>query len=93
MVIGLLSISVSIPEARSLKDKRMVLRSMKDRIVHRMNVSVAEVGKQDAWKFADLAFVTVAAKKAVVEKRLAELTKLLRSNPRWVLTGIHTELL
>jgi uncharacterized protein YlxP (DUF503 family) len=93
MVIGLLSISVSIPEARSLKDKRTVLRSMKDRIMHRMNVSVAEVGRQDAWKFADMAFVTIAAKKDVVEQRLAELLKVLQSNPRWVLTGIHTELL
>ena len=44
MVIGLLSISVSIPEARSLKDKRTVLRRMTDRIMHRLNVSVAEVG-------------------------------------------------
>jgi uncharacterized protein YlxP (DUF503 family) len=93
MIIGLLSISVSIPEARSLKDKRMVLRSMKDRIMHRMNVSVAEIGKQDAWKFADLAFVTVAAKKDIVDKRLAELVKMLQSNPRWVLMEIHTELL
>jgi uncharacterized protein YlxP (DUF503 family) len=47
MVIGLVTATVSIPEAQSLKDKRSVLRSLKDRVAGRMNVSVAEVGKQD----------------------------------------------
>lgn len=93
MTIGLLQASISIPEARSLKDKRSILRSLKDRIMNKMNMSVAEVGKQDAWKFAELAFVTVAAQKDIVERRLAQIAKILQSNPRIVLTNIHTELL
>lgn len=93
MVIGLVTVSISIPEAQSLKDKRMVLRSLKDRIRNTMNVSVAEVGKQDAWKYADLAFVTVAAENTVVQSRVSELTEFLRSNPRYVLLTLHTEFL
>ncbi|MBN1268317.1 MAG: DUF503 domain-containing protein [Kiritimatiellae bacterium] len=92
MVIGLLQASLSIPESHSLKDKRSVLRSLKDRILNEMNVSVAEVGKQDAWQFAEMAFVTVAAEKEVVEKRLAEVSKVLHSSPRHVLLDVHTEL-
>ena len=59
MVIGLLIAKLSIPEARSLKDKRSVLRSAKDIIRNRINVSVAEVDDQDLWKSATLAFVSV----------------------------------
>jgi len=93
MVIGVLTVSISIPEARSLKDKRSVIRSLKDRIVHHMNVSVAEVGNHDTWKHSELAFVTVASEKPIVEKRLAKLSSVLRSNPRYVLTGLNTEIL
>ena len=93
MVIGLLQASLSIPEARSLKDKRMVMRSLKDRIQNSMNLSVAEVGKQDIWKSAELAFVTVAAERKVVEKRLSEIATRLQSNPRIVLLDYHTDLL
>jgi uncharacterized protein YlxP (DUF503 family) len=93
MVIGVVTVSISIPESQSLKDKRSVLRSLKDRIRNTMNVSVAEVGKQDAWKFADLAFVTVAAESTVVQKRISELSEFLRSTPRYVLLSLRTEML
>ena len=93
MIIGLVTASISIPHAQSLKDKRMVLRSLKDRIVNKMNVSVAEVGQQDAWKYSELAFVTVAAESDVVQHRIAELDALLRSNPTYVLLNLQTELL
>ena len=93
MVIGLLTAALSIPGARSLKDKRSVIRSLKDRTTARMNVSVAEIGAQDSWKSAELAFVTVAAGKALVEKRIAAISEVVRSNPRYVLISLHTEYL
>ena len=93
MIIGVLQATISIPHARSLKDKRSVLRSLKDRILNKMNVSVAEVGKQDLWQTSELAFVTVAAETAIVQKRLSELSEILRGSPIFVLTHIETEFL
>lgn len=93
MTIGLLHVSVSIPESHSLKDKRQVLRSLKDRILNKMNVSVAEVGRQDAWQFADLAFVTVADQSDVIDKRLAAVRATLSGNPRLVVLDMRQELL
>jgi hypothetical protein len=93
MIIGLLQASLSIPDAHSLKDKRQVLRSLKDRAVTKWNVSVAEVDKQDLWQAAMLAFVTVAAEKNVVEKRLAEIADALRGDPRYVLLDYQTHLM
>lgn len=92
MVIGLLQARINIPEARSLKDKRRVVRSLKDRILNRMNVSVAEVGSQDLWQVAELAFVTVAAEQGQVQERLSDLSALIESDPRYVLLDLHTSL-
>lgn len=93
MVIGLLQAQLSIPDSRSLKDKRQVLRSLKDRAINKWNVSVAEVDKQDLWQAAVLAFVTVAAEKVVVEKRLSEIADALRCDPRYVLLDYETQLI
>ena len=56
MVVALLSIECHLPAARSLKDKRMVLQSVKGRL-RSLNVSVAEVEHQDLWQRARLAVV------------------------------------
>jgi uncharacterized protein YlxP (DUF503 family) len=90
MIIGVVTARISIPHATSLKDKRSVLRSMKDRAIGKMNVSVAEIGQQDAWKYAELAFVTVAAGSDVVQQRISEISEFLRSDPRYVLMDLHT---
>ncbi len=55
--------------ARSLKDKRMVIRSMRDRL-GRFNVAIAETAHQDVWQRAALAVVTVAASEALAEREL-----------------------
>ena len=93
MHIALLRAALSIPEARSLKDKRRVVKSLKDRTVSQMNVSVADVGQQDVWTRAELAFVTVAAEKSVTEKRLAAVMQRLEQNNGWVLMEVGTEML
>ena len=93
MIIGVVTASISIPDARSLKDKRRVIRSMKDRVLGRMNVSVAEVGNQDKWQISDLAFVTVAANSEIVQSRIADISKFIRSDPRYVLLDLRTEMI
>ena len=69
MTIALLSIEIHIPMARSLKDKRMVLRRLKDRLGP-FNVAVAEVDHQDLWQRAALGIVTVASSDDSAEKTL-----------------------
>ncbi|MDD4871822.1 MAG: DUF503 domain-containing protein [Kiritimatiellae bacterium] len=93
MRIGIVTASISIPDAQSLKDKRSVIRSIKDRVLDKMNVSVAEIDKQDKWQYSDLAFVTVAAESETVQTRISEISSFLRSNPRYVLLDLRTEIL
>lgn len=91
MHIALLRVVLDIPEAYSLKDKRRVIKSLKDRVAGRMNVSVAEVGQQEVWNRAELAFITVAAEKKVVERRLSEIVGHLEKGQGWVLLEMKTE--
>ena len=91
MIIGIVKATLSIPGARSLKDKRRVLRSVHDRVLNRMNMSVAEVGSQNQWQIAELAFVTVAAESATVQQRISELNRLLEFVRDAVLVNLHTE--
>jgi uncharacterized protein len=67
MVVGLLSIECYLPAAGSLKDKRMVLRAVKDRL-KKFNVSVAEVDHQDLWQRAGLAIVSVSNERELVDR-------------------------
>jgi len=73
MTIGLLSIELYLPGARSLKDKRMVLRRVKDRLA-KFNVAVAEVEHHDLWQRAGLGVVAIATTRAHVERELAAVT-------------------
>lgn len=91
MHIVLLRAVIDIPEAHSLKAKRRVVKSLKDRTVARMNVAVAEVGQQEMWNRAELAFVTVAAEKQVAEQRVAKIMRNLESGSDWLLLEVKTE--
>jgi uncharacterized protein YlxP (DUF503 family) len=60
MVVGILRLTLYIPGASSLKEKRQVLRKVVDRLRARFNVSVAEVGDNDVWQRAVVGIAAVA---------------------------------
>ena len=70
MPIGCLTLEIHLPESRSLKDKRQVMRSLKDRLRHRFNVSVAELDGQDSWQHAVVGIVAISADAAYLEGAL-----------------------
>ncbi|MBN2205811.1 MAG: DUF503 domain-containing protein [Candidatus Aminicenantes bacterium] len=68
MVIGVVRLEFFLPYARSLKDKRMFLQSLKDRLRSRFNVAIAELGFHDVWQRAQVGIVTLNAERGFVEK-------------------------
>jgi uncharacterized protein YlxP (DUF503 family) len=70
MVVGLLTVELHVPGSQSLKDKRMVLRRVKDRL-KKFNVAVSEVEHHDLWQRAALAVVTVGTDQAQADRELA----------------------
>jgi len=60
MLVGVLILDLYIPASNSLKDKRGILKRLKDRIRNKFNVSVSEIDDQDVWRRAQLAVAHVA---------------------------------
>jgi uncharacterized protein YlxP (DUF503 family) len=68
--IGVLTLELRLDESHSLKDKRHVVKGLKDRLRHRFNVAVAEIDYQDLWQRSVVAAVTVSGDHARAESVL-----------------------
>ena len=79
MVVGVCTIEMRLHGSRSLKEKRRVLRSVKDRIRNRFNVSIAEVDYQDKWQRALIALAAVSNEPVYVNRILEEAVEAIES--------------
>jgi hypothetical protein len=93
MVVGVLRIRLGLYEARSLKDKRRVTKSLKDRLSARHNVSVAEVDDLEHWQAATFGVAMVANETRFVESALAKIVDEIRANPHASLLEYDIEML
>ena len=93
MFIGVCTIDLHIPDSGSLKTKRQSLKSLKDRIRSRFNVSVAEVDHNDLWQKTSLAVAAVSNDKAHLNQTLDHVLNLVRSVPEVSLLDYQIELL
>jgi uncharacterized protein YlxP (DUF503 family) len=93
MTIGVLQIEVEVPDAMSLKDKRRVIKSLKDRIAHGHNVSIAEVGALDEHRRCIFGVAMVANDARYVEGGLSKLVDFVRSDVRVNLLDYQLELM
>ena len=93
MIVGVLQLEIAVPDAMSLKDKRRVIKSIKDRIAHGHNVSIAEVGALDEHRRSVLGVVMVANDAHYVEGALSKLVDFVRSVPQVDLLDYQIELL
>ena len=92
MVVGLLSIELHIPGARSLKEKRMVLRGVKDRL-KKFNIAVAEVEFQDLWQRCGLSVVTVSTDEKHADRELAAVVNEIERLEPGLITRTEVEFL
>jgi uncharacterized protein YlxP (DUF503 family) len=77
MFVGVLVIEILIYSSTSLKEKRLVLKSMKDRLKNKYNVAVAEIGFQDKWQRAQLGIVTISNEQSHLEHSLQKIFQYL----------------
>ena len=78
MVVGILQLEVHVPDTHSLKDRRSVVKSLKDQLRGHFNVSVAEVDPSDKWQRATLGISAVGDDRAYVEGLLTQVTEWFR---------------
>ncbi len=84
--LGVLTLEIHVEDSHSLKEKRHVVKSLKDRLRERFNVSVAEIDGLDSWQHAVVAAVTVSADRVRAEQVL----QAVESHAAGVLGGALT---
>ncbi len=92
MVVGVLRFRLAIYAALSLKDKRRVVKSLKDRLAGRHNVSIAEVDDLDHRQAATLGVALVANEGRFVQSALARIVDEVRAYPHAALLDYDIEL-
>jgi uncharacterized protein YlxP (DUF503 family) len=93
MIVGLCTVELFISESRSLKDKRQVLHSLKDRLHGKFNLSIAEVDGQDLWQKAVLGMACIANEGRHVNQVLEQALNVMRSMPTVEVVRTQLELL
>ena len=81
MIVGVCTIDLHIAESGSLKSKRHVLRSIKDRLKGRFNISVAEVEDQDLWQRVTLGVACIGTDNAQVNRVLDHVIDFVEEIP------------
>lgn len=75
MFVGTLLFELDIPSSYSLKDKRRVLNSLKNKLKNKFNISVSEVGEKDLWNRGYIAVAIVGDDNKFVDSQLKEVIK------------------
>ena len=81
MIVGLITWELHLMGCQSLKDKRRVLKSLKDRLHNRFNVSAAETEHHDLWQRAELTACVVSTERGHAEQVLREADRLVAGEP------------
>ena len=79
MVVGTLRIVLYLHDNRSLKGKRKIVRSMVDKVKHKFNVAIAEIGSNDKWQKIELGVSTVGNDRRHIDASLSTVLSFLDS--------------
>jgi len=82
VVVGVVTWELHLDGCQSLKDKRQILKSLKDRLHDRFNVSVAETAHQDLWQRAELSCCVVATDRTQAQSVINSADQFVAGNPQ-----------
>jgi len=91
MVVASLTWELSLPGCASLKEKRSVIRSLRDRLRTKFNVSVAETGLQDVHTRAELTIALVATDGRLAESMLDKADRFVEEHGGAIITAVRRE--
>lgn len=93
MYVGVAAFELQIEGAESLKDKRMVVRSVRDRILSRFDVSIAEVALQDVHQRARMGIATVSSDPKLIESLMQKIESFVEGEVDARLLGWSAEVM
>ncbi len=83
MVVAVLELDIHMPFNSSLKEKRHILRSIKDRVLSRFDVSIAEVDYQDLWQRSRIAIAVVSNNASFANRYVMDILRFLEDDRRF----------
>ncbi|MCM8790869.1 MAG: DUF503 domain-containing protein [Candidatus Omnitrophica bacterium] len=93
MWVGALKVELFISDSRCLKDKRSVIKALKDSLRNKFNIAISDVDSHDKWQKAALGIATVGPDKAAVQSALDKVLDVIRQNPSSHITEYEMEIL
>ncbi len=93
MVVGVCHITLIIHDNHSLKGKRQVLKSLMEKVKNRFNVSIAEVGGNEAWQRAEIGISAVGNDRAFINSALDKVLNFVESLHMAEIAGHDIELI
>ena len=93
MVVGLCVVELLLPGSRSLKDKRLLIKGIKDRLRARFNLSLAEVDFQNLWQRAKIGMVSIASSKDVLHTTINKAIEIIENNTQCEIIDCQVEYL
>jgi len=91
MIVGVVRFELHLPGVSSLKDKRKILLSVKDRINNKFNVSVAELEDNDLWQKSVIGIAVISNDKTHANAVLSKVIDLMENRPEVVVTDIQMD--
>lgn len=88
--VGVLTIELHLPHSHSLKERRSVANSLKEKVAHRLNVSVCEESAE-SWQCVRLAFACVAPSEASIEEQFRQIREFAEQDGRAIVINPRIE--
>ena len=89
MIVGVLEFEILIYSSSSLKEKRLVLKSLKDRLKNKFNISVAELDFQDKWQRSKIGIAMIGNERSFVENSLHQIFDFIDSADSFEITAYN----
>jgi uncharacterized protein YlxP (DUF503 family) len=91
LVTVILSAHLNLPQVRSLKEKRRIIKSLIARLRNDFNISIAEVASNDTHRHAVIGAAIVSNDRAYGDQVIAKVVNRIENNGDLILTEYHTE--
>jgi uncharacterized protein YlxP (DUF503 family) len=93
MIVGILEFEIRIHSSNSLKEKRLVLKSLKDRLKNKFNLSVAELDFQEKWQRSKIGIAVIGNQHSFVENSLHQIFQFIDNADSFEITTYNFDYL
>ena len=86
-------VTLHVMDAQSLKQKRAIVRGLRDRLLSRFDCAASEVGSQDLWQRAELGMAIVSLESKDADAKLRNIEEYIRTQPGAIVTAVEREII